>query len=149
MAKSTTHNFIFSPGIWIGEGKIALSTSPEIIHFYTKWIVDKPKKKEHSCQQQVEMQGVDESVFNNLTFSDITAESFTVILENEMIGKVKGKGIIDDKTIAWEYRSGDFEGFEVYELQDNGDYMLHAEYSSPDQYRTIIDGRIWKKISST
>jgi hypothetical protein len=67
-------------------------------------------------------------------------------LENELLGKVKGAGVIDEKTIAWEFHgTGGLEGFEVYELQDNGDYMMHAEYSSPDQFRTIIDGRIWKK----
>lgn len=141
------HQFIFTPGIWIGEGKITFSTSPESIHFYTKWMIDQDMEKHVcSCQQQVEMRGVDENVFNSLTFFDITSTSFMVGLENELIGKVLGKGVIDEKTIAWEYRQGtDFEGFEVYELQDNGDYMLHAEYSSPDQYRTIIDGRIWKK----
>lgn len=137
------HAFILTPGIWIGEGKIAFSTSPEIIHFYTKWIVGKTGEV---CQHQVEMQGSEDSVYNKLTFSNVTNESFVVKLENDLIGEVVGKGVIDDKTIAWEYRNGeDFEGFEVYELQDNGDYMLHAEYASTDQYRTIIDGRIWKK----
>ena len=78
------------------------------------------------------MQGIDESVFNNLVFSDATPSSFSVLLENDLIGRVNGKGVIDPKTIAWEYRSGtDFEGFEVYELQDNGDYMMHAEYFIP------------------
>jgi hypothetical protein len=38
-----------------------------------------------------------------------------------------------------------FEGFEVYEQQENGDYFLHAEYGSPDQFRTIIEGLIWRK----
>lgn len=143
----TKHSFIFSPGIWIGEGKITFSTSPEAIHFYTKWIIEEfDEKVGYICRQQVEMLGVDDRVFNNLTFSDVTPQSFIVTLENNLIGRVTGKGIIDVKTIAWEYRSGtDFEGFEVYELQDNGDYMMHAEYSSPDQYRTIVDGRIWKK----
>lgn len=142
-------HFIFNPGVWIGEGKITFSTSPENIHFYTKWIIeDFDKKIGYVCQQQVEMQGVNESVFNNLVFSDVTADAFIVTLENELMGTIFGKGIIDATTIAWEYRQGnDFEGFEVYELQDNGDYMLHAEYSSPDQYRTIIDGRIWQKTS--
>lgn len=140
------HGFIFKSGIWIGEGKLAFSTSPEIIHFYTKWIVQKEEGKEHICEQQVEMQGIEDSVFNKLTFTNVTPTSFTVTLENEMIGKVVGQGVIDEKTIAWEYHAGtDFEGFEVYELQENGDYMLHAEYFSPDQYRTIVDGRIWKK----
>lgn len=145
--KHTDHSFIFSPGVWIGEGKITFSTSPETIHFYTKWIVEKfDEERGHICEQRVEMQGIDDTVFNSLTFSDVTPTSFTIALENDLVGKVIGKGVIDPKTIAWEYRTGtDFEGFEVYELQDNGDYMLHAEYSSPDQYRTIVDGRIWKK----
>lgn len=144
---SNVHQFIFCPGVWIGEGKITFSTSPEIIHFYTKWTVKKlDEKSEYVCEQQVEMQGVDDSVFNTLTFSDATPGAFAITLENELVGKVIGKGIIDPKTIAWEYHSGtEFEGFEVYELQENGDYMLHAEYSSPDQYRTIVNGRIWKK----
>lgn len=147
MTKKQQHSFIFSPGIWIGEGKITFSTSPENIHFYTKWIIEKLDEKiGYVCQQEVAMQGVEESVFNNLTFSEVTPQSFIVTLENELVGTVAGKGIIDAKTIAWEYRPGtDFEGFEVYELQDNNEYMLHAEYSSPDQYRTIVDGRIWKK----
>ncbi len=147
MATSPSHLFIFNPGIWIGEGKITFSTSPEIIHFYTKWTIE-PFDEEvgYSCQQQVEMQGVNESVFNNLSFSEVTPKSFKITLENDLVGVVDGKGIIDPKTIAWEYRPNtDFEGFEVYELQENGDYMLHAEYSSPDQYRTVIDGRIWQK----
>lgn len=144
------HRFIFSQSVWIGEGRITFSTSPERIHFYTKWICERSQEKEgFICQQQVEMQGVDESVFNTLTFTNITENSFTVTLENDLVGSVTGKGVIDVKTIAWEYRTGsDFEGFEVYELQDNGDFMLHAEYSSPDQYRTIVDGRVWEKVSS-
>lgn len=147
MTKNSKHHFIFNPGIWIGEGKITFSTSPESIHYYTKWIIEEfDKKLGYTCMQQVEMQGGEESVFNNLTFSDVTSDSFTVKLENELLTTVTGKGVMDLKTIAWEFRTGaDFEGFEVYELQDNGDYMMHAEYASPDQYRTIIDGRVWKK----
>ncbi len=145
--KKTKHEFIFSPSIWIGEGKITFSTSPEIIHFYTKWTCEQEVNNHgYISHQQVEMQGVEDNVFSKMSFLDVTSESFKITLENELIGKVVGKGLIDDKTIAWEYRTGtDFEGFEVYELQENGDYMFHAEYSSPDQYRTIIDGRVWKK----
>lgn len=142
-----THQFIFSPGTWIGEGKITFSTSPQSIHFYTKWMIESHNQG-FFCSHQVEMQGADESMFNKLTISDVTPTSFLVTLENNLVGRVAGKGVIDPKTIAWEYRQGDdFEGFEVYELQEDGDYMLHAEYSSSDQYRTIIDGRIWKKSS--
>ncbi|MBS4167107.1 Uncharacterized protein NEOC65_002213 [Neochlamydia sp. AcF65] len=149
MTNYQTHHFIFHPGVWIGEGKITFSTSPESLHFYTKWVVDKQKEKiGYICQQSVEILGIDEQVSNQLTFFEMAPASFSVRLENELIGSVSGKGVIDAKIIAWEYPlSNDFEGFEVYELQENGDYLLRAEYNSSDQYRTIIEGKIWKKFT--
>lgn len=141
-----THEFIFSPGQWIGEGRVTFSSSPDHLRFYTKWTIDKEETGKIRCQQQVEMEGGEERVFNSFTFSNIEASSFILELSNELLGSVKGKGVIDPKTIAWEFRGNpEFEGFEVYELQENGDYMLHAEYASTGQFRTIIDGRIWKK----
>jgi hypothetical protein len=140
------HEFIFESGTWIGEGRITFSASPEHLHYYTRWRIEKINDRESVCKQEVEMRGADENVHNKLSFSEVTPKSFKVTLENELIGKVTGTGVTDDKTIAWEYRGhSDFEGFEVYELQENGDYMIHAEYASSDQYRTIIDGRVWKK----
>jgi hypothetical protein len=140
------HDFIFQEGIWIGEGKVSFSTSPEHIHFYTKWVIKKNEKNEIHCQQQVEMRGGGDSVFNNFTFSDIKDTSFAVVLENDILGQALGQGVIDERSIAWEFRQhSDFEGFEVYELQENGDFLLHAEYISTDQHRTTIDGRVWKK----
>lgn len=145
----TNHEFIFSPGQWIGEGKITFSTSPQHLRFYTKWVVEKKESGVIRCQQHVEMEGGEESVFNAFSFSHFTTNDFRLELTNDLLGSVKGKGVIDDKTLAWEFRGyNDFEGFEVYELQDNGDYMLHAEYASSDQFRTIIDGRIWRKSAS-
>jgi hypothetical protein len=141
------HEFIFKPGIWVGEGRVTFSASPEKVRFYTKWEIKNKKDKSIVCNQQVEMEGGESNVFNTFIFSEIQSNSFNVELSNELLGNVKGKGVIDAKTIAWEFRGHpEFEGFEVYELQDNGDLMLHAEYSSIDQIRTIIDGRIWKKI---
>lgn len=140
------HDFIFKEGIWIGEGKVQFSTSPEQIHFYTKWVVNKIEKNQIQCQQQVEMRGGGDSVFNHFTFSDIKDSTFTIALENEILGMATGKGTFNENNIAWEFRNhSDFEGFEVYELQENGEYILHAEYISTDQHRTTIDGRLWKK----
>ena len=141
------HEFIFQPGNWIGEGKVAFSASPETLHFYTKWMIDKANTNGIHTSQIVEIQGTEPSMRNIFVFSDVTPTNFVIVLENEILGKVRGTGVIDDKTIAWEFHGNNgLEGFEVYELQDNGDYMLHAEYtSSPDQFRTVIDGRIWKK----
>jgi hypothetical protein len=143
------HDFLFHPGYWIGEGKITFSVSSEHLRNYTRWIVSPESKEGIQCKQTVEMQGGSDNVNNAFFLHGITATGFKINLENELVGTVKGTGVIDAKTIAWEFRgNGGIEGFEVYELQDNGDYMIHAEYSSPDQFRTIIDGRIWKKSDS-
>lgn len=143
----TPHHFIFTPGIWIGEGKITFSTSPDFIKFYTKWQITEEQPGTIKAVQTVEMHGIKEHVVNNFTFVDVTPKSFALTLESEMIGSVNGKGLIDARSIAWEFRGNlSFEGFEVYELQENGDYFLHAEYSS-EQFRTIVEGLIWKKGS--
>ena len=142
----TIHDFIFKPGLWVGEGKVTFSASPERVRFYTKWTIEKEAEDEIVCQQHVEMEGGESNVYNTFVFSNIQKDSFNVELSSEILGSVQGKGLIDKKTIAWEFRDHpEFQGFEVYELQDNGDFMLHAEYSSTDQIRTIIDGRVWKK----
>jgi hypothetical protein len=145
---SNQHPFILAPGEWIGEGRITFSASPERLRFFTKWIVEKDSEIGINCLQHVEMEGGEERVSNKFVVSKLLPESFVIELTSEMLGTIQGKGVIDAKTIAWEFRGHpDFEGFEVYELQENGDYMLHAEYASSGQFRTIIDGRIWKKSS--
>lgn len=140
------HSFIFEPGQWIGEGRITFSVSPEHLRFYTRWLIEKPEGGAIHCQQEVEMEGREENVFNNFVFSKVLEDGFAVELTSNLLGTLQGKGIFGPKTIAWEFRGyPDFEGFEVYELQENGDYMLHAEYVTSDQFRTIVDGRVWKK----
>lgn len=142
------HDFILKPGVWIGEGKIELSVSPEFIKFYTKWIITEETSGVLSAIQTVEMNNVEEHVINYFTISEITPATFTIVLVNEMIGTVSGKGLIGEKTIAWEFREeGSFDGFEVYERKESGDYSLHAEYASPDDYRTTVNGLIWQKTS--
>ena len=147
------HLFIFSPGRWVGGGKITFNTSPELIRFYTSWNVEEKKNGVIECTQQIEMQTLHENVRNQFSIHDISPgilmTRFKIDLENELIGSAKGVGIVDTKTIAWEFRGNKgIEGFEVYEIQENGDYMLHAEYSSVDDFRTIVDGRIWSKSPS-
>lgn len=143
------HEIFFKPGTWIGEGRVTFSTSPDNLHFYTKWSIEPEDRTKIVCQQQVEMRGGGDEVKNYFVISNITDKTFNIRLENEILGFTEGTGVITAKTIAWEFRTHpDFEGFEVYELQENGDYMLHAEYISPDAHRTTIDGRVWKKASS-
>ncbi len=144
----TLQEFIFVPSIWLGEGKITFTASPEFIRFYTKWEISQEQEGVLKAVQTVEMQGIEEHVINKFTFQDITPTSFAVYMENDLVGKITGKGLRQEQTIAWEFRGElAFEGFEVYEQQENGDYFLHAEYGSPDQYRTIVEGLVWRKGS--
>lgn len=141
------HQFIFKPGKWTGEGTVSFSASPDQLFFITKWDVSQKNEDEGIlCKQEVKMEAAEEKVVNSFLLYDVTPTSFHIELENELVGKAIGTGVIDEKTIAWEFRGQiGFQGFEVYELQDDGEYTLHAEYSSPDQFRTIIDGRIRKQ----
>ncbi len=150
MSNNPQHKgFLFSSGTWIGEGKISFTASPEVLSFFTKW-TSKPGERDGDvrCTQQVEMSGVDDHVVNQFRFFDIRQNSFSVELSNELVGIVRGKGVISEKEIAWEFRGHpSFEGFEVYRLKDNGDWTVHAEFASPDQFRTIIEGRVWEKVA--
>lgn len=139
-------HFIFQPGEWLGEGTIRFSNSDEEIAYHTKWTVQNADGDTITCYQRVEMQGSQDFVDNTFTFSHLTPQKFQISLSNLMLEGVEGTGIIDEEIFSWEFRSHPyFEGFEVYTLEENGDYAVHAEYASPDQFRTIINGRIWKK----
>lgn len=142
----SAHQFLFTPGRWVGAGRITFNVSQDLIRFYTRWIITQDEMGRLICNQLVEMQGVAEKVENHFIISDVVENKFKIDLQSESIGSALGSGIIDPKTIAWEFHNKTgLEGFEVYELQEGGDYMLHAEYASTDLFRTIIDARIWKK----
>lgn len=149
--KDWGHKFLFASGSWVGEGKISFTASKDQLKFYTRWMVRCEREEKNfpekvTCTQDVEMQGAEEHIQNRFVFSQFTDSKFVLELENELIGSVQGTGLFEEKKIAWEFRGHpSFEGFEVYELQENGDYLFHAEYVSPDQFRSIIDGRIWEK----
>ena len=141
-------DFIFTPGHWLGEGKITFIASSEFLKFYTKWEITELRPGMMKGVQIVEMQGVDEHVVNTFTFFDIKPDKFSVSLENNIVGKITGTGVRNNHTIAWEFREqAAFEGFEAYEQQENGDFFLHAEYGAPSQFRTIVEGLVWRKGS--
>jgi hypothetical protein len=142
----SVQDFIFTPGIWIGEGKITFFASSEFIKFYTKWEIVETKPGTMQAIQTVEMQGVDEKVINMYLFNEMKSNAFNVTLENNIAGTVSGRGFCEKNTIAWEFRKqSTFEGFEVYEQQENGDYFFHAEYGSNPEFRTMVEGLIWRK----
>lgn len=140
------HLFLFSPGRWVGAGRITFNVSKELIRFYTSWTIKEDVDGKLVCIQIVEMQGIHERVVNSFLVYDYDANKFKIDMRSEVVDLATGTGIVDEKTIAWEFHGQTgIEGFEVYELQENGDYMLHAEYASSEQFRTIIDARIWLK----
>ncbi len=140
------HDFILKKNSWIGEGNITLNMVEEDLDFYTKWEVsDNDPEKKITAVQEIQIGGISENMRNELTFFEFSPKTFKVEMENLNIGKVVGKGVYDEKLIAWEFRDNElnFEGFESYYLQDDGSYLVHAEYVTSDQFRTQIEGRIW------
>jgi hypothetical protein len=145
------HIFIFSPSVWLGEGKIQLNMVEEELPFYTKWnVTPKDGDGKVECLQQIQVKGLSEMMHNQLWFFDFSQGNFLIELDNPSIGKVSGKGLITDQLIAWEFRVPQigFEGFETYEKQPDESYVMHAEYATEDQLRTVIKGKIWQETSS-
>ena len=140
------HLFIMVPGYWIGEGRVSFTASPEQLHFYTRWRIYPEENGLIVAEQIVELRDVSNTMENRFTFSTFTKDGFSVLLESEAMGSLHGVGKFGEKFIAWEFKNRDVaEGFEAYEIQENGDYMIHAEYAKEERFRTIVDGRIWKK----
>lgn len=142
--------FIFEPGTWLGEGTVKLTVSDEELKYVTRWHVNKLKKSgEIGSVQEVQITGIPDVMQNQFSFYEFGEEHFKVKLENPTIGKVVGTGIYRPKLVAWEFRLNDigFEGFEMYQLLDDGSYFMHAEYVSHEDFRTRIQGKIWKKVA--
>lgn len=139
------HDFIFKAGIWLGEGTITLTTSPELIKFYTKWEFASQSNELIKATQIIQMQGVPESTHNTFTFMNLTSETFDVIIENQLFEQAIGTGIMTEESISWKFtENGSFQGFEKYKKLQNGELFLQAEYGT-DQYRTLIEGILWQK----
>ena len=141
--------FIFTSGLWLGEGEISFTAASDRIKFYTKWEIKEGVEEDISAKQIVEMHESSEPLINHYTFRDFQETSFSVVLENPLIGVVKGIGKKNDRKIFWEFRNQlDFEGFESYEKQENGEYFFRGEYGGEKEFRTVIQGTIWKKTLS-
>lgn len=145
------HIFIFTPSVWLGEGKIQLNMVEEELPFYTKWnMTSKDTEGKIECLQQIQVKGLSEIMHNQMWFFNFSQDSFLIELDNPSIGRVSGKGLITEQIIAWEFRVPEigFEGFETYEKQPDGLYKMHAEYATADQLRTVIKGKVWQEASS-
>lgn len=141
------HPFIFSKGVWLGEGTIQFSASDDQLRFFTRWSFESKLEQEILGVQRVEISEVGQTMRNHFRFHEFDSGEFTVELKNEVVGLAKGKGVLDERRLAWEFRCPDigFEGFEVYELIEADAYRHHAEYASKDLLRTIINGKVWKQ----
>lgn len=137
--------FIFQPGLWIGEGKIKFSHSPQELRFFTKWTISPEIEGKIHAFQQVEMEHSPEQIRNHFLFSDLSETYFAVQLESEDMGLIEGKGIIKPSTLTWKFERENFEGSESYQLNpDNDELLLSAEYIH-DGFSTFIQGRLWRK----
>ncbi len=138
------HPFIFKPGAWQGEGTITFSMADDVLNFVVNWTVLPIEEGKIYLNQVVAIDGFAEKMRNTFTIFDVTPSSFEIELENHLVNKVAGKGVIGPQGIAWEFRrkDQDFEGYEVYELQEGGWYKMRSEFTSGDGLRTSITGSI-------
>lgn len=140
------HDFLFQSGVWLGEGKISFSASPNIINFYTRWKIFLPSEDEVRAVQNIELEGVKEHVINYYDIKEMTSESFKLFMSNDNIGEHQAKGTLSPEKIFWAYyKEGNLQGFETYSIQPNGEYIFHAEYISMEGDKTIVEGRLWAK----
>lgn len=148
---TTKHSFILAPSTWLGEGRIRLNMVDEELAFYTRWdISNRDPSGKIDCTQEIQVKGLSDIMINQFSFYELSPTTFTIDLENQALGRITGSGLINDKIIAWEFRIEDigFEGFEFYEVQPDNSYLMHAEYATSDQFRTLIQGKVWKQAAS-
>lgn len=141
------HPFILAPAAWLGEGNIQLNMVEEELGFFTRWNAShKDSSGKIECIQEIQVKGLSDIMMNQFSFYDVSPTTFAIALENQALGKVVGTGIISEKVIAWEFRVAElgFEGFEMYEKQNDDLYLMRAEYATTDQFRTIIQGKVWR-----
>jgi hypothetical protein len=138
------HHFIFSPGVWEGAGTITFSMAEDVLPFTMRWTILPMEDQKIYFNQEIAIKSFPEKMRNQFTLWNLSATAFELQLENQIVGKVKGSGLITPKAIAWEFRRKDqeFEGYEIYELQKDGSYKMHAEFTAGEGMRTHVTGSI-------
>lgn len=138
------HPFIFSPGIWHGEGAITFSMAEDELPFSMQWQVDALSIGEIHFSQIVDIENFAEKMRNSFRIWNIEQKAFQIELENSIVGKVHGQGVFEEQLIAWEFRKNDqaFEGYEIYQLQRDGSYKMRAEFTAGEGLRTFVKGNI-------
>ena len=144
------HQFLLTASSWLGQGKIQLNMVSEELAFFTRWNVNTADGDGRiECLQEIQVKGLSDIMHNQFLIYNLVSGEFAIDLENQALGRVTGTGLINDKVIAWEFRIEEigFEGFELYEKQDENNYLMRAEYATSDQFRTLIQGRVWKQTA--
>lgn len=138
------HAFIFTPGVWEGKGTITFSMAEDILPFTMEWLVLPIEEQKIYFSQEIAIESLPERTRNHFTLWQLSPTTFEILLENQIVGKVSGSGLITPITIAWEFRRRDqeFEGYEIYELQQGGSYKVKAEFTAGEQMRTHVTGSI-------
>lgn len=138
------HPFIFSPGAWDGFGTITFSMASDILNFTMRWTVLPVEERKIYFNQEIAIKTFPEKMRNNFTLLPLSDTAFEIQLENQIVGKVVGSGLVTPSTIAWEFRrrDQDFEGYEIYEIQNDGTYKMRAEFTAGEGMRTQIVGAI-------
>lgn len=142
------HEFLLSPSSWMGQGKIKLNMVAEELVYFTRWDIGNPDAAGRiGCFQEIQIKGLSDIMHNQFTIYNLNSGEFAIDLENQALGKIVGKGVINEKIIAWEFRIEEmgFDGFEFYEKIDEKNYLMRAEYATSDQFRTMIEGKVWKQ----
>lgn len=139
------HVFLTQSANWLGEGEVTLNLVEEPMKFYSRWSVTVGANKEVECLQQIEIVGMADHVHNLFSFNFSKGDEIYVQMENNAIGRVKAKGLCDDKVVAWEYENplGGFGGYELYKKEDDNTYLFRCEFLTKEQLRSHIQGKMW------
>lgn len=136
-------HFLFRSGQWKGEGTISIPIAEEPFPITIRWTITELEKGQFRAVQVVEID--DQEPMNNVFTVSIPHESeFQLYLDNESIGGIfSGTGVVDDRKLAWEFaHSGEIEGYEVYEREEDGKYTFRAEYSGGDGFSNHVSGSL-------
>jgi hypothetical protein len=123
----------------------------EELVFFTRWTVrSREGNGPVECTQEIQVKGLSDVMTNHFILSDFSLVDFSVVMENHAVGKVSGKGILNEHRVGWEFRVKEigFEGFEFYEKKSDETYSVHGEFATSDELRTTIRGKIWRQVSS-
>ena len=74
------HSFMFSPGRWLGEGKICLNMVEEELFFFTRWNIGLEEDGCIECVQEIQVKGLSEVMINHFRISNIQPVSFSLFI---------------------------------------------------------------------